>query len=676
MLYPFEVQKIVKKNGAHINEDTFISLLLARQVSEKPLPLIYQIKIEHFVNDISLNETGHATPWDIIVSKQGGSYANAIMHAMISMEFQFPFVRYLINENAYREVEESQLHGLIEMLSDVLPMQLPLSFIYEDFMRRKLQLPSSECGNFYTPKGVVQCISALLNPRNGSLYDPCCGSGAMLLGASQNMLKNSDSTLCGQTQDVESYKICKMNLILNNLDVDLGEQPASSLTHDQHPKKSFDYIIANPPFNQSEWYEDYSICRDSRWRYGFPPRSNANFAWLQHVLSHLKKDGCAAVIMPNGTLTSRTFSESAIRQAILCDGRVEAIITFPAGLFYSTKVPFCVWLINGSDKKQNNILLIDAEKLHSKIKKTITSENIEHLNRLIDQYRKGGLHDRTELYAVVSLEEIAQKEYILSPNLYTAAEHLEPSAIRKNKPRLEACIHELQAILTDDDLLVYLTQWQQREMTSSWEKATLPELYHVFGGLSKKKEAFGQGYSLLDIKTIIRNSFLPDALDAYVQASEAEAIKYNIQYGDILLNRTSETIDELACCCVAEKDSDAIYASFVKRLRPKDKQTIYPLYAAGYFRSIVYRREIARVSTVFTTRANIDNTKLSKVSIYYPKLDMQRKIGDTLFAIFRYRQDNTDMKQRELLLEFERLFIEQYITYPILRLWETEDLDK
>jgi len=191
-------------------------------------------------------------------------------------------------------------------------------------------------------------------------------------------------------------------------------------------------------------------------------------------------------------------------------------------------------------------------------------------------------------------------------------------------------------------------------------------------GLRKSKEDFGQGTPMLDMKTVIRYPFIPNTLNSYVQVSDEEIAKYSIRYGDVFLNRTSETNDELACCCVSTKDMNAVYNGFVNRLRPKDDQTIYPPYAAGYFRSAVYRREIMDISTVFTTRASMDQTKLSRISVYYPDRNTQRKIGDTLHMIFQYLQDNSDTKQCTLFMEFERLFIEQYITYPIVCFLEKE----
>ena len=351
---------------------------------------------------------------------------------------------------------------------------------------------------------------------------------------------------------------------------------------------------------------------------------------------------------------------------------VEAIITFPAGLFYKTKIPFCVWILDRERRKRKNILLINAEQLEPRIRRTVTEENTNQLLKLINEHRNGGLQGKSSLYAVVTPEEIAEKEYILSPNLYTDTGHTRPITVQKETPRLAACIDALQAALTDEDVLSQLEQWRQGGMGSSWEKMPLLDLYDVFGGLSKAKDSFGQGHPMLDVKTIIRHPFVPDSLAAHVQVSEKELSKYGIKYGDIFLNRTSESVKELAHCSVATKDYRAVYTGFAKRLRPKNGRVIYPPYAAGYFRSAVYRKEIMDVSTVFTTRASIDNHKLSKLSIYYPTWELQCKIGDTLLAVYQTLQRDKKQKWYLLLERFQELLIEQTVTYPIICFFDME----
>jgi len=634
---------------------------------------LYQLTLDDFDDSPNPQNTVDTTPWDIIVNKHGGNYVTAIANALLHLESRFPFVRRFIEYNEYHKTDESVLNELVHLLSACIPTQDSYLSLYEHFMGKATQsFSTAKSGDFYTPIEIIRSISALLDFKQGTVYDPCCGSGAMLIVAAQMALGGSDLQLVGQTQDLETYNICQMNLILHNLDVDLGKQPANTLVSDQHANKTFDYIIANPPFNVSKWNEASPYHNDNRWRYGIPPRSNGNFAWLQHILSHLNESGRAAVILPNGTLTTRVQCERNIREAILCDGVVEAIITFPAGLFYNTNVPFCVWMLNRS-QKHSNILMINGERLDPRIGKKFTTDNAKQIEELVESYRKGELQGKTETYAVVSLHELAQKDYILSPNWYTSSNYTDLSNLRFDLRHFEDCMRELKASLKGESILSYIEQWKQVDMTAiSWTKAVLPDLYSIFGGIRKDKKYFGQGTPMLDMKTVIRYPFIPNTSNSYVQVTAGEIAKYNIQYGDIFLNRTSETNDTLAFCCVSTKDMEAVYNGFLHRLRPKDGQTIYPPYAAGYFRSAVYRREIEDISTVFTTRASMSQAKLSSISVYYPDWNTQRKIGDTLHMVFQYLQDNPGTKLCTLLMDFERLLIEQYITYPIMGLLEKE----
>jgi len=621
---------------------------------------------------ISQGNPDPLTVWDIIKNNKEGSYAKAILYVISLLKVQFPFLHEFIDENEHYEADKLILRECIQLLSDLPSDQEFLLPLYEDFMAKEFSVFSkSTSGDFYTPKGIVQCMGALLDIKQGTLYDPCCGSGAMLIGAAGMFSKDSGLTLYGQVQDLETYKICAMNLLLHGLDVNLGERPANTLTSDAYNGQKFDYIISNPPFN-SPWLEGCVDYKDDRWRYGIPPRQNGNFAWLQHILSHLSENGRAAVILPNQTLTSRQKDERHIRESLVRDGVVEAIITFPRGLFYNTKIPFCVWLLN-RPRKRSNLLMIDAERLHTKIEKTLVAENSKQIEDFVNKYRQGVLQKKSEAYAVVSLEELSEKDYILSPNWYTSPHQINLSEIKANRVRFNECIEELHDVLVDEKILSHIEQWEGREASEVWTKVALTDLYEVFGGLSKSKEEIGQGCPALDTKTIIRHPFIPDALSLRMQVLDEERTKYNIKCGDILLNRTSETVSELACCCIATKDMDAVYTGFVKRLRPISEHSLYPSYAAGYFRSAVYRCEIANVSTVFTTRINIDNYKLSKVSIYYPDWNMQCKVGDTLLALFRYMQDNPN-KSHTLLMEFERLLIEQYISYPIAYFLKNGDI--
>lgn len=521
----------------------------------------------------------------------------------------------------------------------------------------------ASAGAFYTPQSIAHCMAALLSPRQGTIYDPCCGSGSLLIAAQEYGGKNVE--LYGQAQDDKAYLKCQMNLRQAGLHADLGTEGANALAMDCHKGRKFDYILANPPFNSANWLSDKALFDDDRWRFGVPPRSNANFAWLQHILYHLHSQGRAAVILPNGTLTTQTCREAGIREELIRSNWIEAIIALPPGLFDGTRVPCCIWLLANAERKNTEVLFVDGTQMKPAIHRKFLSVHAEQLEKLVDQHRQGKIHARTQWYGTASIEAIKEKDFLLSPNLYTAVLRPKPSEMSEYE-KLTEIIDEISALPVDEEALSAIVSWKGADIAKNWQKAALLERYDVFGGVTKGKASFGRGCPLLDVKTVIRCPYVPNAFSSHVDVTEEERIKYGIRSGDVLLNRSSETAEELGCCCVALEDRDAVYSGFVKRLRPRGEQIINPLYAACYFRSEIYRWEIEKVSTVYTTYASLDNKKLSRVVVYFPDAEMQRRLGSTVFKVFQYREQCTDERQRRMLSEFERLLIRRYITYPIL----------
>lgn len=640
-------------------EDSILfSLLLLRQLSQ-------DASLSRFLTGSDAKQTGYHL-WESILTGHEGSYLSSITKSLAQIESSFPFVQKLIAQNEEQTVRESVLEQLIHLLSDISIDDLPCTAIYENHLQKKVPAyrVTSLLRDLYTPPNIAQCLAAFLDPGQGTAYDPCCGSGALLLELQKYSKQNLE--LYGQTQDEYSSLISQINFIFHSAAVDLGKTDADTLSDDQHKNKKFDYIIANPPFNSADWFNGSTPAFDDRWSLGIPPRSNANFAWVQHILSHLQPDGRAAVILPNGTLTTRTYREAAIRKAVIQNKLIEAVITLPPGLFYPAKVPCCVWLLANSGNKSGDILFIDAAHMKPEIKKDLAAIHIEQLTDLAVKHRQGKLHNCTEWYAAASLEKIEQNGFILSPNLYTSVLRPGASEIRREYGKLIEIIDKLSMLPASEPLLSSMALWKNAEIAEHWEKADLFEIYDVFGGVTKSRHSFGKGAPVLDVKTVIHSRYIPDSWSSYVEVTEKEKLKYGIKYGDVFLNRTSETIKELACCCVALKDQDAVYGGFIKRLRSCGNQIINPLYAACYFRSEIYRWEIENVSTVYTTYAGINNEKLSKITVYFPDLETQKKIGDMLSEVFQYRKRCSDALQKKLLEEFEYFFIRQYITYPIL----------
>lgn len=651
------LEKIEKICG-HMDESILFSLLLLRHLSQDTSshPALTRINAEQTDGRL----------WEIILANQANTYMASITKALSAVEPLFPCVHTLIGKNVKQPVREEELQQLICLLSDISPDDLPCIVIFENHLGKKHPSSSaaSSCGDFYTPKSIAQCLSIFLDPVGGTVYDPCCGSGSLLFAAQAYSKRNL--ALYGQTQDEASYLRSQIYSILNGMYIDLGREPANTLLKDQHKDKKFDYIITNPPFNHANWCNGGSCLYDDKWLFGIPPRSNANFAWLQLIISHLKPGGRAAVILPNGSLTTQIYSEAAIREAMIKSNLIEAIIALPPGLFYSTKVPCCIWLLTNGGQEHKEILFIDAAHMKPAIKKDIAPEHMERLEKLLGKYRQGNPGGSAEWYGTASLETITKNEFVLSPNLYTAIPRPEPSEIRKGYKKLLEVIDKLSIMPVDETLLSSIVAWKNANMAKCWEKTGLLQIYHASGGVTKSKSFFGKGTPLLDVKTVIHSPYMPGRFSSSVEVTEDEKIKYGIKYGDVLLNRSSETIKELACCCVALENYDAVYGGFMKRLRPRNDQAPEPLYAACYFRSEIYRWAVEKVSTVFTTYATINNQKLSKIDIYFPDIETQKKIGRTVFDVFHYRKQCSDELQKHLLKEFERLLIQQYITYPIL----------
>lgn len=555
---------------------------------------------------------------------------------------------------------EEDLGELTEILSGLSPEDGSLTrhYPYRDSAVSALD------EDYDVPLCILRLLLSVLNIHPGSrLYDPCYGSGALLPRAAGLLPREKNLSFFAQAMDPGAYQMCHVHAYLRGVSIDIGDKSANPLSEDLHPDQKFDCILAHPPFNQAGWYGEGQTPYDERWQFGIPPRSNGNFAWLQHIFSHLTPTGRAAVILPNGTLTTRTRSEQNIRLGMLEKGAVEAIIALPPGIFSSTRIPCCVWLLSG--EVASSTLFVDAQK------KNLTEDlsgDMLTLAGLVLQHRAGLPLEKTDWYAQAGLREIAEKDYLLSPNFYT----LPPAqgSLRQDLPRLRAAIDGLLPLLSGTAAEPLLAQWKRLSPETRWQRTFLPELYEITGGIVKKKDAFGHGVPMADVATVIRCPFLPDTLPALVEVTEGEMEKYRIRAGDIFLNRSSESVEALACCCVAPWDMDAVFGGYLKRLRPLGESHPNPRYMAAYFRSAVYRQEIARVSPVYTTRSNINQKQLSRISVYYPDPDRQAQIGETFFALWQLRESDSDPVLRERIDDFLDLFIEQFLSCPIARAQE------
>ncbi|RKW20827.1 MAG: SAM-dependent DNA methyltransferase [Corynebacterium sp.] len=311
-----------------------------------------------------------------------------------------------------------------------------LGEVYEYFLEKFARAEGKRGGEFYTPRPVVRTLVEILEPTKGRVYDPCCGSGGMFVQAEKFLETTTHDpsaiAIYGQELNERTWRMAKMNLAIHALNSKgLGERWGDTFARDIHPNIAMDYVLANPPFNIKDWARSEE---DPRWVYGVPPARNANFAWMQHIISKLAADGEAGVVMANGTMTSKSSGEGDIRKAMLEDDIVSCVIALPAQLFRGTGIPVCVWYFakskaagkKGSIDRTGQFLLIDARDLGHMIDRTERTFSDEDIHRIANTFRtwrgrpsaEGVYEDVPGFCKSVSLDEIRAADYALTPGRY------------------------------------------------------------------------------------------------------------------------------------------------------------------------------------------------------------------------------------------------------------------
>ena len=280
-------------------------------------------------------------------------------------------------------------------------------------------------GEFYTPSSIVKTLVAILKPfENSRIYDPCCGSGGMFVQSEKFIEDHSHKrgaiSVYGQEANPDTWKMAKMNLAIRGIDADLGQYNADTFTNDLHKRLKADFILANPPFNYHPWGHD-ELVEDQRWAYGTPPANNANYAWIQHMIYHLANHGKIGLVLANGALSSQTGGEGKIRQKIIEDDLIEGIIALPTQLFYSVTIPVTLWFITKGKKQTGKTLFIDARDMGHMVDRKhrdFTDEDIQKLADTFTAFQEGKLKDEKGFCAVLTTEDIAKQDYILTPGRY------------------------------------------------------------------------------------------------------------------------------------------------------------------------------------------------------------------------------------------------------------------
>ncbi len=322
--------------------------------------------------------------------------------------------------------------------------------VYEYFLGKFAASEGKGGGEFYTPKSVVALLAEMLEPYKGKIYDPCCGSGGMFVQSIKFINSHNgnqkDISIYGQEYTSTTYKLAKMNLAIRGINGNLGEVAGDTFFKDQHPDLKADYIMANPPFNQKQWRADNELTDDPRWSgYTAPPTGNANYAWILHMLSKLSESGTAGFVLSNGSMSSNTSGEGAIRQELIDNDHVDCMIALPGQLFFTTQIPVCLWFltknkredsVRGYRDREGETLFIDARQMGTMADRThkeLTNDDLAKIASTYHAWRgeeKDGVYEDVAGYSKsASLEEIKANDYVLTPGRYVGAAELEDDGI-------------------------------------------------------------------------------------------------------------------------------------------------------------------------------------------------------------------------------------------------------
>ncbi len=302
---------------------------------------------------------------------------------------------------------------------------------YEYCLSKFAEAEGKLAGEFYTPACIVRTLVEVLKPYEGRVYDPCCGSGGMFVQSAKFIEEHAhsirDISVYGQDSNPTTWKMAQMNLAIRGIEANLGQYNADTFFGDCHPTLKADFVMANPPFNLSDWGAD-KLADDVRWKYGTPPNGNANYAWIQHIIHHLAPDGKAGVVLANGSLSSQSGGEGAIRKALIEADLVDCIVAMPSQLFFTTQIPVSIWFFNKAKKQRGKTLFVDARNLGTMVTRKLrelTDEDIHTIANTYTAYEQGDDVTRKGFSIAASLSDMASQDYILTPGRYVGIEDKE-----------------------------------------------------------------------------------------------------------------------------------------------------------------------------------------------------------------------------------------------------------
>lgn len=419
------------------------------------------IGMKEFYNKDNIFYLQEESQWNYIVANaKQDDIALKIDTALHNIEKNNPSLKGALPDNYFSRLnmDPSKLAALLDTVNNIQTVSEDgediVGRIYEYFFGRFAAAEGKGGGEFYTPKSIVNLIAEMLEPYKGKIYDPACGSGGMFVQSikfiESHQGNKKDISIYGQEYTATTYKLAKMNLAIRGISANLGEVPANTFFKDQHPDLKADYIMANPPFNQSQWREKNELANDPRWAgYTVPPTGNANYAWILHMLSKLSESGTAGFVLANGSMSSNTSGEGDIRQQMVDNDLVDCMIALPGQLFYTTQIPVCLWFVTKNKKqddergyrdRQGETLFIDARNMGSMVDRThkeLTEDDIAEIANTYHAWRnspvqrgEGDIYEDVAGYCKsAKLEDVKANDYVLTPGRYVGVAEEEDDGI-------------------------------------------------------------------------------------------------------------------------------------------------------------------------------------------------------------------------------------------------------
>ena len=380
--------------------------------------------------------------WSVVAKAAHTPEIGAIIdNAMRLIEKENLRLKGILPKNFARpELDKRRLGDVVDLFTNIQMKEHGdskdiLGRTYEYCLSKFAEAEGKLAGEFYTPACIVQTLVEVLKPYHGRVYDPACGSGGMFVQSAKFIERHQgnikDISVYGQDSNPTTWKMAQMNLAIRGIEADLGKFNADTFFDDQHPTLKADFIMANPPFNLSDWRAD-KLQDDVRWKFGIPPSGNANFAWLQHMIHHLSPKGKIGMVLANGSLSSQTGGEGTIRENIIKADLIEGIVALPSQLFYTTGIPVSLWFLNREKKQKDKILFVDARNMGTMVTRKLRElqkADIKKIADTFDKYNDGTLENEKGFCAVVALGDVAKQDYILTPGRYVGIAEQEDDGI-------------------------------------------------------------------------------------------------------------------------------------------------------------------------------------------------------------------------------------------------------